>query len=489
MNAAAALTIASAAIALFAGVRARRLALAPDAREQRWFAVVVLSSSGYAASNLPTTFPAEPPAVVLLSGVGVGLLSVLTWGWIRFSQEFAGVSPGRLERTASRVVLGLAPLLAIPGVVFSGQVIDRPYPALGVVYRQAGTTPVGDVALVTLILVASLVLLRFLAAWRRGVRHAALLSAAYATMLAFAFCEGLATILLLPVPLLLDWGFAAPALAVSWMTTSRFVESTRALKALRTELAQQVADRTLELSNALDRLHQAEKLASLGRFANGVAHQVYNPVAVVASSLDFIRDRVGPRLAPDEADALADARAATERITFLVRRLADAARVAEALPGHAVADVAVALEKVVALHAPAARDAVQVHDAAAGARARIRPDGLELILDALVGTALDATPAGTPVKVTVGRVGEWIRIVVADSGPGLDADALGRAFDPFFATAAHVRSGGLGLAVARGLAQASGGDLTLESAPGAGTRAILDLPEVPHLTRTGTAPA
>jgi signal transduction histidine kinase len=70
-------------------------------------------------------------------------------------------------------------------------------------------------------------------------------------------------------------------------------------------------------------------------------------------------------------------------------------------------------------------------------------------------------------------------------------EILGRAFDPFFTTKPQGRGRGLGLSVARGLVQASGGTLVLESAPGAGTRAVLELPEVrpasldPHAADTG----
>jgi signal transduction histidine kinase len=66
--------------------------------------------------------------------------------------------------------------------------------------------------------------------------------------------------------------------------------------------------------------------------------------------------------------------------------------------------------------------------------------------------------------------------VVEDDGVGMSEETLRRAFDPFFSTRAFGTGTGLGLAVARGLIQSMRGDLRLESAPGRGTRAIVELP-------------
>jgi CheY-like chemotaxis protein len=69
-----------------------------------------------------------------------------------------------------------------------------------------------------------------------------------------------------------------------------------------------------------------------------------------------------------------------------------------------------------------------------------------------------------------------VRIVVADTGTGMNAATLARATEPFFTTKPQGRGTGLGLAMARGFVEASGGTLSIDSAPGQGTRVALTLP-------------
>jgi signal transduction histidine kinase len=484
VNAAATLTVVSVLVAVFAGLLSRRVALAPGSGEQRWFSVVVLASAGYALCNLSTTLPTSPPSVFLLAGVQIGLLSILVWGWVRFSQEFVGVAPGPVEQAMSTLLLAGAPVMAAPGLLYSGRVIERTYPPLDVLYRQAAPTAVGDAVFAFLSVVAAAVLVRLVGGWRRGVRHAGPVALAYAIMLVFAVCDALNTVFVLPLPFLLDLGFAPAALAIGWKNTCRLVESTRALERLRGELESTVQARTLELSAAMERLHQAEKLAALGRFANGVAHEVNNPAAVVNAALGFLADDPDGRLGPEEREAIGDARDGMRQITSLVRRLVDAGRLATP-PGLAVADVPTAVANVVHLQGAALRGRVRVDTAdAAGATVRLRQDALEGAIETLLRNAMDASaPDADAIEIRAERRDGRVRVTVADHGSGMTAEVLGRAFDPFFTTKPLGRGTGLGLSVARGLVQASGGSLVLESAPGAGTRAVLELPELRRAAR------
>lgn len=150
-----------------------------------------------------------------------------------------------------------------------------------------------------------------------------------------------------------------PAVVALVVAVRAHRRATRALAKLRGDLASQVEARTLELSSALERLHQAEKLAALGRFADGVAHEVNSPAAVVRSSLAHLSGAAAARLTPDELEALADARASMEQITALVRRLLDAARVVSS-PGLAGSEVPAEIASVVELEAWAKRQEERV---------------------------------------------------------------------------------------------------------------------------------
>lgn len=98
---------------------------------------------------------------------------------------------------------------------------------------------------------------------------------------------------------------------------------------------------------------------------------------------------------------------------------------------------------------------------------------LRQVVTNLVGNAAAHTPPGTPVRIGVGTVDGRAVLEVADRGPGLSTTQAGRVFDRFYrADRARTRSGGadagLGLAIARSLARAHGGDVELDTALGEG---------------------
>jgi signal transduction histidine kinase len=96
----------------------------------------------------------------------------------------------------------------------------------------------------------------------------------------------------------------------------------------------------------------------------------------------------------------------------------------------------------------------------------------------LIDNALKFTPGGGTVRVTAARAGnDAVRIGVIDTGPGMDGAQVAHVFDRFWqARRGDRRGAGLGLAITRGIVDAHGGRLWLESAPGRGTEAWLELP-------------
>jgi PAS domain S-box-containing protein len=109
------------------------------------------------------------------------------------------------------------------------------------------------------------------------------------------------------------------------------------------------------------------------------------------------------------------------------------------------------------------------------------PERFTQVLSNVVGNALKFTPAGGRVEVHVGRGGLGLAIRVADTGEGIPAAQLPHVFDRFFQVAGDGRAGarsgaGLGLPIARGIVEAHGGTIRVESETGAGTTVIIELP-------------
>jgi signal transduction histidine kinase len=106
-------------------------------------------------------------------------------------------------------------------------------------------------------------------------------------------------------------------------------------------------------------------------------------------------------------------------------------------------------------------------------------DHLQQVVLNLATNALAATPAGGRVEVAIedaeGRP-ELIRLVVTDTGRGIEPDVLPRVFEPMFTTRVDDGGTGLGLAVVRALVTEHGGTVTADSAPGRGARFVVELP-------------
>lgn len=485
MNLAAAIAIASAALSLGVGFLSWRISRAPGSRDQRWVPVIAVVSATYALCNLSTTLAWSAPVVIWLSRIQVASVFVSLWAWLHFANALLGRRPGRAERAATAAIPLGVPAALVPGVVFDDTIVDRAYAPFGVVYRQCESTPSGQLVMAALAGIALLLLVQLVRGWRAGVPQAGLTAAAFAVLLLFGVNDALATSGL-DLPFLLDTGVAVPVLAMGWVFTSRFVAAARELDRLRHALLVEVETRTKDLAVALDALHQAEKLAALGEFANGVAHEVNSPAAVVSTSLRYLGDASSAgRFPPDGAEVIDDALAAMKRINDLVRRLVDAGRVAAVSGGVSTVPVADLVAKAAADARARGAGRIAVADAAPeGVAVRARREALDQVMSILVANATEAIPPDRDghVEIRAERAGSSVRISVHDDGAGMGPEVLRRAFDPFFTTKTAGAGSGLGLAVARGIVEANGGTLRLESTPGAGTTALVELPDAFEIT-------
>ncbi|WP_103875439.1 hybrid sensor histidine kinase/response regulator [Bosea lathyri] len=240
-----------------------------------------------------------------------------------------------------------------------------------------------------------------------------------------------------------------------------------------------------ELLSAREALYQSQKMESLGQLTGGIAHDFNNLLNAVVGSLELLRKQEKNERQLGLIDnALAGA---TRGITLTQRMLAFARKqelkvrpvdIYELVGG--MTDLlsrslgpSIELETLFPVGLmPAFADAGQI----------------ELAILNLAVNARDAMPSGGKITIsaknelvpdrTQSRLvpGRYIRIAVADTGEGMDAETLAKASEPFFTTKGVGKGTGLGLSMVSGTAQQLGGRLELQSEPGKGTTAILWLP-------------
>jgi PAS domain S-box-containing protein len=230
----------------------------------------------------------------------------------------------------------------------------------------------------------------------------------------------------------------------------------------------------------LDALRRAERLSAIASLLAGVAHEINNPLAVVAAqSLLLAEEAEGTEFA-ERAEKV---RAAAERCGRIVASLLASAR--QRPPKRAPLDLARAVETGMDLASAAAHTAGIALEAALDHR--LPPlqgdaDQIAHLVGNLVGNARAALsgmqhpPAAPRIRVTLAAEGAQAVLRVADNGPGVPHGLRARIFDPFFTTKPDGEGTGVGLALCRTIARAHGGGIAVEDTPGGGATFVVRLP-------------
>ena len=272
----------------------------------------------------------------------------------------------------------------------------------------------------------------------------------------------------------------------------------RELNAMCEQLAENQRRLDTEISAriaALEQLRHADRLATVGRLAAGIAHEIGTPLAVAAGRSKMIVS--GEASGVEVVDNARIVVEQTQRISTIIRQLLDFARRRPAQK--ACIDLVALAQKTATLLEPiSSKRGVSLAVSAPNsetAQAEVDAGQIEQALTNLIMNAVHASPVGKGrVEVSISRdpaasspnhggaEGDFISVAVSDNGPGMEADTVAHVFEPFFTTKDVGEGTGLGLPVAYGLVREHGGWIDVRSAVGKGSCFTIHLPAIAERT-------
>jgi signal transduction histidine kinase len=233
---------------------------------------------------------------------------------------------------------------------------------------------------------------------------------------------------------------------------------------------------TQRLTDANTQLERSDRMASVGRLAAGVAHEIGNPLSALLGLEELVLD--GGLDSSSQRDFMMRMKKETERIHGVVRDLLDFARADEhdPEPSAVVADV---FDDVLALVKPQKelRGVELVVEVDPDLSVALGPSRLTQVVLNLVLNAAAALGGKTgAVRLRARRDGAFARLEIEDTGPGVPPSMRDAIFEPFVSTKQAGQGTGLGLSVCRGIIAGAHGTITVDAAYAAGARFVVELP-------------
>ncbi|HSP78104.1 MAG TPA: response regulator [Myxococcaceae bacterium] len=247
------------------------------------------------------------------------------------------------------------------------------------------------------------------------------------------------------------------------------------------------------------RLMLADRMASLGTLAAGIAHEINNPLAFTLSNLGHLEEEVLPRLelpAGEQEELhklLSDAMLGATRVRDIVRQLKMFSRAEEQVRAEPV-DVHRVLESVIGMAWNELRHRARlVRDYSERSFVDADEGRLGQVFLNLIVNAAQAIPEGhverNELRIVTRRLAGEVVVEVRDTGAGMPAEHLARVFEPFFTTKPVGMGTGLGLSICHGIITRSGGRMEVESEQGRGSTFRVILPAATSSQRAATPPA
>jgi signal transduction histidine kinase/integral membrane sensor domain MASE1 len=248
-----------------------------------------------------------------------------------------------------------------------------------------------------------------------------------------------------------------------------------------------VTERTTELEASKEQLIQSSKMATLGRMASGVAHEINNPLAIIMMKIKVISVMLEELKVRDPKikDEIEKITITTHRIENIVKGLKSFSRVSKDDPFEAVS-----LKVVVQETLELCQDRFKIHriqlrlEPIPDVFILTRPSQMAQVLLNLLNNSIDAIEKQDQkwIELNFVELTSKIKIIITDSGNGISKEIASKIMDPFYTTKEVGRGTGLGLSIAKGIVEDHGGRLWLDDQC-ANTRFVIEMPK--HLVQSG----
>ncbi|MBX9659250.1 MAG: sensor histidine kinase [Nitrospiraceae bacterium] len=264
------------------------------------------------------------------------------------------------------------------------------------------------------------------------------------------------------------------------------------LEALNADLARRVEEKTAEVTEHMKQLQFSERLATLGKVASGIAHEINNPLGIILNRIECMEAEAAQLGVSEEQqrDLLA-IRTQAERISRVTKSMLALSR------GSATVlkpmDLSCVLRSCIeASRERAATKGVSIESDLSPGLPPIMGDRdrIETVMLNLINNAIDAADDGIPPGVVTvhsegcpGKEGDQVTVRISDTGPGIPEEMLGRIFDPFFTTKDEGQGTGLGLFLSYGIVADHRGRLEIDNGRH-GAVATVSLPALVSVTES-----
>ncbi len=265
----------------------------------------------------------------------------------------------------------------------------------------------------------------------------------------------------------------------------RLLEAQARIEDFTRNLERKVEERTKQLRETQEQLVRSEKLASLGRLAASVAHEVNNPLSGVLNFAKLMERLLTPEgIPPDRIEDfrryLHEISEETARAGAIVSDLLAFSR--RSRDGSVPSDLNEIIRRTVSVLSPRLAEAEITCDLDLDPclpRTSCDPSRIQQVITNLVMNGAEASSPGGRITIRTRPADTRepaVELVVADEGEGIPEENLSQIYDPFFTTRQEGKGTGLGLAVVYGIVESHGGSIHVESRVGEGTRFTVILP-------------